>query len=72
MSTVCVAPATISPVKMMPIKPSRKIKGYLWAMLLARIYDVFPLICGHCGGEVRIIDFATETVPIRDVLEHIG
>ena len=57
---------------MMPIKPSRKIKGYLWAMLLARIYDVFPLICGHCGGEVRIIDFATETVPIRDVLEHIG
>jgi hypothetical protein len=45
---------------------------YLWAMLLARIYEIFPLTCNHCGGEVRLIAFVTEAVPIREVLEHLG
>jgi hypothetical protein len=27
---------------------------YLWAMLLARSYAVFPLVCPHCGTEMRI------------------
>ena len=45
---------------------------YLWAMLLARIYEILPLTCNHCGGEVQLIAFVTETVPIREVLAHIG
>jgi len=45
---------------------------YLWAMLLARIYEIFPLTCHHCGGEVRLIAFVTEVASIREILEHIG
>jgi len=45
---------------------------YLWAMLLARIYKIFPLTCNHCSGEVRLIAFVTEVAPIREILEHIG
>jgi len=45
---------------------------YLWAMLLARIYEVFPLQCPHCGAEMRIIAFITETAAVRGILEHIG
>jgi hypothetical protein len=41
-------------------------------MLLARIYEIFPLTCNHCGGEVRLIAFVTEAVPIGEVLEHLG
>ncbi len=41
-------------------------------MLLARLYEIFPLTCTHCGGEVRLIAFVTEAVPIREILEHIG
>ena len=26
-----------------------------WAMLLARIYDVFPLVCPQCGGSMRVL-----------------
>lgn len=26
-----------------------------WAMLLARIYDVFPLVCPQCGGCMRVL-----------------
>ncbi|MES9857445.1 MAG: transposase [Sedimenticola sp.] len=29
--------------------------GSIWAMLLARIYEINPLVCPRCGGEMRII-----------------
>ncbi len=40
--------------------------------LLARIYEVFPLICTNCGGKMSIIASITEAVPIRRILRHIG
>jgi hypothetical protein len=45
---------------------------YLWAMLIARIYEVFPLVCRHCGAEMRIIAFVTETASVTRILQHIG
>ncbi len=44
----------------------------LWAMLLARIYECFPLLCPHCGAEMRIIAFVTEPASIQRILNHIG
>ena len=44
----------------------------LWAMLIARIYEVFPLVCPQCGGELTIVAFLTETDPIQRLLIHIG
>ena len=41
---------------------------YLWAMLLARIYELFPLVCPRCGGEVQIIAFITEAPTVRAIL----
>ena len=41
-------------------------------MLLARIYEVFPLVCPFCGGTVQIIPFITEAHTIHHILEHIG
>ena len=45
---------------------------YLWVMLLARIYEAFPLTCPRCGAEMRIIALITEAVDVRVILEHIG
>ena len=45
---------------------------YLWAALIARIYEVFPLICPMCGGQMRIIAFITFSADIHKILEHIG
>ncbi len=45
---------------------------YLWAVLIARIYEVFPLLCPLCGGQVRLIAFITEGAQIRRILDHIG
>ena len=41
-------------------------------MLIARIYEVFPLLCPKCGGQMRLIAFITEGVQIRRILDHIG
>ena len=57
-----------SPPEEKPRRPS----VYLWAMLLARIYEVFPLVCSRCGGEVEIIAFITEAPTLRTILTHIG
>jgi hypothetical protein len=61
-------PATASAEDSPTAHPAR----YLWAMLLARIYEIFPLTCNHCGGEVRLIAFVTEAVPIGEILKHLG
>ena len=45
---------------------------YLWAILIARIYEILPLVCPQCGGEMAIITFITEADPIQRVLNHIG
>ena len=52
-----------------------KIPSYaasLWAVLIARIYEVLPLVCTQCGGELKIVAFLTEAAPIQRILNHIG
>ena len=41
-------------------------------MLLARIYELFPLVCPRCGGEMELIAFLTEAPTVRAILTHIG
>ena len=52
--------------------PQRAAARYLWAMLLARIYEVWPLTCSFCGAQMRIIAFITEPAAVRQTLEHLG
>lgn len=37
-------------VSTQPAPPKRSPAHYLWAVLIARIYEVFPLACPMCGG----------------------
>ena len=56
-----------------PAAPAKRSKAhYLWAVLIARIYEVFPLLCPQCGGQMRLIAFITEGTQIRRILDHIG
>jgi len=45
---------------------------YLWAMLIARIYEVLPLVCTHCATEMRTIALVTETASVIRMVQHIG
>ena len=53
---------------MQPKRPAH----YLWAVLIARIYEVFPLVCPICGAQVRIIAFITHSAGMRQILNHIS
>jgi len=50
----------------------RRATRHTWALLLARIYEVFPLVCARCGAEMRIIAFITDGPTVRDILAHRG
>ena len=41
-------------------------------MLIARIYEVFPLLCPLCGGQMRIIALITHTADTRQIIDHHG
>ena len=64
--------ATASAPTPEPPSPPKRPAHYLWAVLIARIYEVFPLLCPICGGQMRIIAFITHSVDIRHILDHIG
>ena len=61
------------PPKPEPAAPARRSPAhYLWAVLIARNYEVFPLLCPPCGGQMCLIAFTTECRQIRKILDHIG
>ena len=46
--------------------------SYLWAMLIARIYEALPLLCPRCNHPMKIIAFITEPSPVSRILKHLG
>ena len=42
-----------------------------WARLLAKVYEVDPLVCPKCGSEMRVIAVIQDPVEIRDILAHL-
>ena len=66
------APQLESPAPHRPDSPQRTAARSRWARLLARIYEVFPLLCPGCGAEMRILAFITAAEPVDVILRHLG
>ena len=49
----------VLPICRRRVPPKRSPTHYLWAVLIARIYAVFPLTCPMCSGQMRLIAFIT-------------
>jgi hypothetical protein len=43
-----------------------------WARLIQKIYEVDPLICPKCSGEMRVISFIEDPDVIQQILKHLG
>jgi hypothetical protein len=65
-------PAPLPEAAHAPHAPARSPARYLWAALLARIYEILPLLCPYCAGPVRIIAFLTEPASVNALLSHLG
>ena len=51
--------------------PSAARARSLWAQLLARVYEIDPLRCPGCHGEMRIVSFLTDPPVVRQILERL-
>jgi hypothetical protein len=43
-----------------------------WARLIQKIYEVDPLICGKCGGPMRVVSVIEDEQVIKKILKHLG
>ena len=42
-----------------------------WAEMIRRVYEVDPLVCPRCGGEMRVVGFITQPALIKRILDHL-
>ena len=55
-----------------PRKRPSKASLYRWAMLIARIFEIYPLSCPKCSHPMRIISFIQDKHSVRRILNHIN
>lgn len=53
------------------VKTEKKFRTH-WAALIRLIYEVDPLKCQKCGGEMKIVAFIEQESTVRDILQHSG
>jgi hypothetical protein len=49
----------------------RKIPPPTWRECIKKVWEVDPLKCRHCQGEMKIISFIKDREVIRKILEHL-
>ena len=59
--------ATIAPNELSPKQFAQN-----WARLIQKIYEVDPLVCPQCQGNMRIIAFIEDATLIQVILNHLG
>ena len=65
-----VAPAASEPVTPAePGSPEAKRRS-AWARVLKKVFEVDPLVCAKCGGEMRVIAWITDRAVIDRILAH--
>jgi hypothetical protein len=42
-----------------------------WAEMIRKLYEVDPLCCASCGGQMRIISFIEEPKIIDRIIAHL-
>jgi transposase len=52
-------------------KESRPIPSRGWAEMIRKVYEVDPLLCPHCGGQMKVIAFLTEYAVVDRIINHL-
>ena len=62
-------PADAGPPKTQTV-PQRACRS-AWARLIAKVYEVDPLICPLCGSEMKLVAVITDLSEVRKILRHL-
>jgi Transposase zinc-binding domain/Putative transposase len=55
-----------------PEPTTRRRSSPSWARLLAKVFQVDPLVCRRCAGPLKVVAYITDSLAIRQILEHLG
>ena len=50
-------------------KPYVSMKG--WAEMIRKVYELDPLLCPSCGGQMKIISFIEDPKAIDKIIRHL-
>ena len=50
----------------------RRVRRRAWALLIRRVYEIDPMVCSNCGGEMRIVSVILEYRVINRILGHLA
>lgn len=51
---------------------SRKPVSKQWAIWIKKVYEVNPLVCPKCGGQMKIVAFIHDAKVIKDIAASLG
>jgi len=43
-----------------------------WAEMIRKVYEVDPLICPRCGGQMKVIAFLTDYAVVDRIINHLN
>ena len=46
-------------------------KGSVWARLIAKVYEVNPLVCTKCGAEMKVVAVIMDSFEVKKILRHL-
>ena len=46
-------------------------KTSTWAKLIAKVYEVDPLVCTKCGDEMKVVAVIMDPVEVKKILRHL-
>jgi hypothetical protein len=52
--------------------PDARVLRRSWAQLIKRVYEVDPLVCPKCQGEMRIVAFIIDHDVVGAILRHLA
>jgi ribosomal protein S27E len=50
---------------------TRRVPGKGWAQMIKKVYEIDPMICRECGGQMRVISFITEYSVVDKIINHL-
>jgi hypothetical protein len=64
--------ASVSPfVLRMAEEELKSVPSQGWAAMIRKVYEVDPMICPKCGGEMKVVAFITEYAVVDRIIDHL-
>jgi hypothetical protein len=50
----------------------RPIPSKGWAEMIRKVYEVNPMVCPQCGGQMKVIAFLTDHAVVDKIIDHLN